>query len=96
MEAVKTVRYRAVVAGRVQGVYYRASCAERARGLGLSGWVRNRSEGTVELEVQGEEPAVRELLAWCRQGPELARVDHLDCERIEVEPPESGRFSITW
>jgi acylphosphatase len=69
------IRVEVVVTGRVQGVFYRASAAERAVELGLAGWVRNREDGAVELGAEGAEPAVAKLLAWCREGPPAARVE---------------------
>jgi acylphosphatase len=63
------------VSGRVQGVFYRATCAERARELGLGGWVRNGSNDDVEAEFEGDERDVETILAWCRVGPATARVD---------------------
>ena len=82
------VRHRVVVSGRVQGVFFRNSCERLATGLGVSGWVRNRSDGTVEVVAEGERDAVDELLAWCRHGPPRARVD-----RVEVtdEPVAAER-----
>jgi acylphosphatase len=80
-----TVRRRVVVMGRVQGVWFRGATAERARALGLAGWVRNRADGTVEAVFEGAREAVEAALAFCRSGPPAARV-----ERVEVadEPPE--------
>lgn len=85
---MSVVRCRAVVAGRVQGVFFRDSCRQVADGLEVSGWVRNRSDGTVEVIAEGERAAVDELLAWCRHGPPRARV-----ERVEVtdEPVQGER-----
>ena len=76
--------------GQVQGVFYRAWTAETARALGLSGWVRNRSDGTVEIVAQGEEEAVERLIHRCRQGPPAARVERIDVE--ETDEPEQPRF----
>lgn len=72
-----------MVTGRVQGVFYRASAAERAERLGLSGWVRNRHDGSVELEAQGAEEAVRELVRWCHVGPPAAEVASVEVAWIE-------------
>jgi acylphosphatase len=62
------------VSGLVQGVCYRAETAERAGELGLTGWVRNCADGTVELEAEGPEDRIEQLIAWCRRGPPAARV----------------------
>jgi len=67
-------RVRALVFGRVQGVWYRAWTREEARRRGLSGWVRNRRDGTVEAVFAGTEEAVEEMLAACREGPSRAVV----------------------
>jgi acylphosphatase len=71
---VNIVRCRAIVAGRVQGVYYRDSCQQMARRLGVRGSVRNRRDGTVEVVAEGSRDAVDQLLAWCRHGPPRAAV----------------------
>jgi acylphosphatase len=68
------VRVRAIVHGRVQGVFYRDSCRAEARRLGVRGWVRNRSDGTVEVVAEGQRDRVDEFLTWCRQGPPRASV----------------------
>jgi acylphosphatase len=67
-----------VVRGRVQGVYFRASAQREARRLGLSGWVKNRPDGSVEILAEGEEVAIRELYGWAQKGPSAARVDRVD------------------
>lgn len=85
---MKAVRAR--VCGRVQGVWYRAWTAERAGKLGLSGWVRNLQDGSVEAVFSGPEAAVEEMIAACRRGPPLARVDDIDLS--ECEPPEDAGF----
>lgn len=74
-----------MVRGRVQGVYYRASAADHARGLGLGGWVRNLPDGAVEAVAEGEREAIERFVAWCRTGPPLARVKEL---LATEEPPE--------
>ena len=67
-----------VVRGRVQGVYFRASTQREAKRLGLSGWVRNRSDGSVEVLAEGEETSIRELYGWAQTGPGAARVERVD------------------
>ena len=66
-----------MIEGRVQGVGYRASFAALASSLGLSGWVRNRLDGSVEALVEGPDEALERLFTWARQGPPAARVDQL-------------------
>ena len=65
-------------AGRVQGVGFRYSTQREARRLGLSGWVRNRRDGTVEITAQGDEKILQTFLAWCRKGPSHAGVSSVD------------------
>ena len=81
---------RLVVRGLVQGVGYRAWTMHQARKLGLDGWVRNRSDGSVEALVAGETAAVEELLRLCRRGPRLAEV--MSIEEDFAEPPEMPGF----
>lgn len=71
---------RFVVAGEVQGVFYRAATQATARRLGLSGWVRNRLDGTVELLACGDEVKLKEFEAWLWQGPPAARVSAVEGE----------------
>jgi len=67
--------------GRVQGVGYRASAHRRALELGLSGYVRNLDDGSVEAVVEGEEADVEAFVTWCRTGPRLARVTRVEVDR---------------
>ena len=86
-------RIRVVASGRVQGVFYRVRCARLARGLGLTGYVRNLRDGRVEAAFEGRDAAVDEMVAWSGVGPDLANVDRLD---VVVEDPlgETG-FRVT-
>ena len=59
-------------------MFFRASFGDVARRLELDGWVRNRPDGAVEAELQGNDAGVEEAIAWCRRGPELARVDSVE------------------
>jgi acylphosphatase len=72
---------RVVVSGKVQGVWFRGWTVAQARARGLSGWVRNRTDGTVEAVFAGEPAAVDAMVDACRTGPRLARVDS-----VAVEP----------
>lgn len=76
--------------GRVQGVCYRASTVDEARGHGLTGWVRNLADGSVELEAQGEAERIEQLLAWCAHGPPAARVTGVAVEDRAVIADERG------
>ncbi len=86
-------RVRARVSGRVQGVFFRTSCAERAEALGLSGWIRNASDGAVEVVFEGEDAGVEAMLAWCREGPPNAQVDGV--EVVAETPTGAEGFRIT-
>ena len=69
-----SVTRQLVITGLVQGVWYRESLRETAKGLGVTGWVRNRSDGSVEAVIQGEPDAIDALIEWARRGPPQARV----------------------
>lgn len=87
-------RARAVVTGIVQGVCFRAETRYEAERLGVTGWVRNRADGSVELVAEGPRASVEELLAWCRRGPEYARVEDVEV-RWEEPRGEFTRFGIS-
>ena len=74
------VRRRAIVRGMVQGVGFRMNTRAQATRLGLSGFARNLVDGSVEVEVQGEESAVDRLLEWLHSGPRFASVASVDVE----------------
>ena len=67
-----------IVRGRVQGVFFRASTQREARRLGLTGFVKNRADGAVEIVAEGEEDDVKDLLNWSQHGPTTARVEAVD------------------
>ena len=86
-------RRRVVVHGRVQGVFFRETVRRRAQAAGVTGWVRNRSDGAVEAVFEGEREAVERLVEFCREGPRGARVDWVD---VAAEDPEGLRdFDVT-
>ncbi len=74
------VRAELKIHGRVQGVFFRQSTQAEATRLRLTGWVRNLPDGSVEALAEGPADAVRELLAWCRQGPPAAEVSSVDID----------------
>jgi len=81
ISALKTLHL--VIHGRVQGVYFRQSMQREAQYLAISGWVRNRINGTVEAVVHGEPAAVDAMVRWAHKGPEMAHV-----ERVDVDPTD--------
>ena len=88
------VRAHLWVSGRVQGIFYRATCQEVAQRLNLCGWVRNAPDGRVEAVAEGPKASVEQLVAWCRRGPPGARVTGVD---VTWETPEGEeRFGVTF
>jgi acylphosphatase len=80
--------HRLIVHGRVQGVWYRGWAVDEARALGLSGWVRNRRDGSVEMLLEGGEEAVAAMIERCHVGPPAARVDRIEvADSDENVPP---------
>jgi acylphosphatase len=86
-------RVHLVIKGRVQGVFFRAATQREARRLGVTGWVKNRTDGSVEVLAEGDEDAVREFSLWANHGPSAARVDHVDV-RWRGYTGEFPEFSI--
>lgn len=74
-----SARAHVFVSGRVQGVFYRSNTKRQAQLRGLTGYVRNLPDGRVEAVLEGEEEIVKDMIAWCRKGPEYAHV-----EKVEV------------
>lgn len=81
---MKTLRL--VIHGRVQGVFFRDSMRYEAQRLAIAGWVRNRSDGTVEAAIQGKPGAVDTIVRWAHRGPQLAQVTQVDIV------PEFGNY----
>ena len=81
---------RCLVSGRVQGVVYRASTAERARALGVTGYAKNLPGGRVEVLACGEEAAVAALCEWLWQGPPAAQVTTVEIVAAEVDRASTG------
>ena len=80
MSAQKPVRAYLLITGRVQRVAYRAFAREEATLRGVRGWVRNRDDGRVEAEVEGEQAMVDAFVESLKQGPPLARIDHVEVQ----------------
>lgn len=78
---MKKIRVHVHIYGRVQGVYYRQSTFKKAVSLNLKGWVRNLYNGNVEAVFEGEETAVEQMLEWCKEGPSMARVTHVEVDK---------------
>jgi acylphosphatase len=79
------VRYRVLISGRVQGVFFRASCREMAEQHGVNGWVRNLPDGSVEAVFEGPAGNVGRMVEWSHHGPGPAVVEDV---RVQAEPPE--------
>jgi acylphosphatase len=82
------------IEGRVQGVGYRASFAEQAVALGLSGWVRNRRDGSVEAAVDGDARTIEAIITWAKRGPPAARVSNVTVEESGTQASPDGSFKI--
>ena len=80
--AVKRMKIR--VEGKVQGVWFRKSAKIEADKLGLAGFVKNEPDGSVYVEVEGEENSVRQLIGWAHEGPEGARVRKVEFEELSA------------
>jgi acylphosphatase len=96
-DPVDIVRVRAVIGGRVQGVWFRESCRREAERLGVTGWVHNLRDGSVEFEAQGGRLAVDALVAWAHDGPRLAIVETVTVHALPIEAPASPatrRFAV--
>lgn len=82
------------ISGKVQGVGYRASFAAQARKLQLSGWVRNRADGSVEAAVRGTPKAVEQMVTWSRRGPSAAQVSDVVVTPVDDGSLPADRFDV--
>ena len=87
------MRAHIVVSGRVQGVWYRSGARQKARELGITGWAHNLIDERVGILCEGEKEKVTQFIDWCRQGPPLAKVDHIDVSYEEYKG-EFDNFEI--
>jgi acylphosphatase len=85
-------RARVRVRGRVQGVFFRVETCDRARSLGLAGWVRNCADGSVEAVFEGDRERVESMVDWCGRGPAGARVEDVDVKW--EEPSGEAAFDV--
>ena len=83
-----------VVSGDVQGVWFRETCRRRAEEEGVAGFVRNRSDGRVEAEFEGDAAAVERMIDWCRSGPPRADVRGVEVEPLEPAGDGAARFNV--
>jgi acylphosphatase len=86
-------RVRVLVSGRVQGVFFRQTCARLAREAGVGGSIRNLDDGRVEAVFEGDDPAVDGLVGWCHEGPDGARVERV--QTIPEAPIGEAIFRVT-
>ena len=84
--------YEFIIAGKVQGVFYRGSAREKAEELGLTGWVKNMQDGTVVLRATGTSQAIASMKEWCTKGPPGAQVTHVQ-EKLLADEMFEG-FSV--
>ena len=89
------IRAQVVIAGRVQGVFYRATTKDMAKQLGLNGWVKNLSDGRVEAIFEGEKTTIHKIIAWCHQGPPSAKVTDVTVQYSKYLG-EFKEFSVTY
>jgi len=92
---MKKTRAHVLIKGRVQGVFFRGEACEEAQRLGLSGWVRNKWDGSVEAVFEGEKVAIEEMIGWCYKGPPAAIVKEVEIKWEEYKE-EFTSFSIRY
>ncbi len=96
MNSKGLARVRLLISGRVQGVFYRAYAQDEALRLGLKGWVRNLSDGRVEIVAEGDPERLASFEAWCWQGPPYARVTDVKVYTESVREGEFTTFEIRY
>ncbi len=89
----KNIRIRVIISGRVQGVGFRFATQRQANKLGLSGWVKNKSNGDVEAALEGRSSSVESMVLWCYKGPVMAHVTDVKVKK-EVCTGECSPFFI--
>lgn len=88
-------RVHVMISGRVQGVWFRATTKKKADKLGLTGWVRNTTDGRVEAVFEGKHALITQMLGWCHQGPPLAKVETVNISK-EPATHEFHTFSMQY
>lgn len=83
------------ISGRVQGVFFRAEAQREAEKLGITGWVRNTDDGSVEILAEGEKAILESFLGWCKKGPERAEIRNIEVKQKDAEE-EYGKFIILY
>lgn len=95
MEKEALTKVSLIISGRVQGVFFRQSTRDKAIQLGLAGFVKNESDGTVYVLATGSLPKVEELIAWCHKGPPSASVKHVEVKYLPLKADEPlTRFEV--
>ena len=89
------IRAHIFISGRVQGIFFRQNTQKKAQKLGVTGWVKNLSDGRVEIVCEGEKEKVEEIVKWAKRGPILAKVNGLDVEWQEYRG-EFNNFEIRY
>jgi len=92
---MEKARAHVIIKGRVQGVFFRSSTQDEAIRLGLTGWVKNCPDGSVEALFEGDKKVIEEIIKWCHKGPPWARVNEV---KVSWEPyqGEFVRFSVVY
>jgi len=95
MTSREQLRAHVIIHGLVQGVWFRASTKDEADRIGVTGWVRNLPDGSVEAVFEGEKKKVEEIVGWCHRGPSGANVNHVEIDWDQFKK-EFGHFTIRY